>query len=399
MTLPAVGSTGSAINPERHANQGISKISVEVVRKRAARNDQNMLHLGELAHRLTFFTASLGGRRKFDVASEERDKLRRGVTMNPIRRADWVLCFLSALFCAAGAARAEDEAPELPSIESEETPNEEEPKLHATFADGYPVRFARRPLVLGEGMVRADARLTVGGVFGPGTFSSLDIGGAVSPIENLEVGLSTELTGAVPAPGGIGLISVIFSPTASYGDIPIYARYEYAKSVTALAAVDLILVVPSNTDFSLTAGMPLRIVELFGLFTMDMDINIRYRNGDKYASQILNPSKNTADFTFSGASITNITDQGYIEIGGGVGLVNVGGGEGAKNVVELPFFLGGGYTYKGKVLADIFAQFGWQPLMIANGPPNVDTFNVGKTWYVTVGATVHTKALFGKNRP
>jgi hypothetical protein len=309
-----------------------------------------------------------------------------------------VLCSLSAVFCTVGAARAEDEAAELSSIDSEVPANKEGLKLRATFADGYPVRFARRPLVLGEGMVRADGRLTVGGVFGPGTFSSLDIGGAVSPIENLEVGLSTELTGAVPAPGGVGLMSVIFSPTASYGDIPIYARYQYAQSETALGAVDLVLVLPSNTDFSLTAGLPLRILELFGLFTMDMNINIRYRNGDKYAAFISNPSKNTADFIFSGASITNITDYGYIEIGGGVGLVNVGGGAGAKNVVELPFFIGGGYTYKGKVLADIFAQFGWQPLMIANGPPNVDTFNVGETWYVTVGATVHTKALFGKNK-
>jgi hypothetical protein len=297
----------------------------------------------------------------------------------------WALVFtpIDAGAQAEGAAEAEE------ATDAEKAP--------AMFGASYPVRFARRPLVLHEGMVRADARVTVGGVFGPGTFSSLDIGGAVSPIEDLEVGLSTELTGAIPAPGGVGLVSVIFSPRATYGDIPIYARYQYAQSDTAVAAIDLILVLPSNTDFSLTAGIPLRIVELFGLFTMDMNINIRYRNGDKYADFISNPSKNTADFTFSGASITNITDNGYIEIGGGVGLVNVGGGDGAKNVVELPFFLGGGYTYEGKVLADIFAQFGWQPLMIANGPPNVDTFSVGETWYVTIGATVHTRALFGRN--
>lgn len=354
-----------------------------------------MPHSGDPAARACFFNEQ----KNFDAQSAERDRLRRDVTNNPIHRAACVLFSLSALFCASSAARAENEAAEVSRIESDEASNEEEEKLRATFAHGYPVRFARRPLVLHEGMVRADGRLTVGGVFGPGTFSSFDIGGAVSPIENLEVGLSTELTGAVPAPGGISLVSVIFSPTASYGDIPIYARYQYAQSETALAAVDLVLVLPSNTDFSLTAGIPLRIVELFGLFTMDMNINIRYRNGDKYAAFIPNPSKNTADFSFSGASVTNITDNGYIEIGGGVGLVNVGGGADARNVVELPFFLGGGYTYEGKVLADVFAQFGWQPLMIANGPPNVDTFNVGQTWYVTVGATVHTKALFGKHKP
>jgi hypothetical protein len=298
-----------------------------------------------------------------------------------------ILLIACALSMPPGTARAQSE---------EAAPGEEEAKA-ARFGAAYPVRFARRPLVLDEGMVRADGRLTVGGVQGPGTFSSLDLGGAISPIADLELGLSTELTGAVPAPGGISLITAILSPQASYGDIPIYARYQYAESETALAAVDLVLVLPTNTDFSMTAGFPLRVLELFGLFTMDMNINIRYRNGDKYAAFIPNPSKNTADFTFSGASITNITDHGYIEIGGGVGLINVGGGAGARNVVELPFFLGGGYTYAGKVLVDMFAQFGWQPLMTANGPPGVDTFNVGDTWYVTIGATVHTKPLFGKN--
>ena len=292
-----------------------------------------------------------------------------------------------------------DESAEATGEDASASPSaEEQPKPVTMFADAYPVRFARRPLVLSEGMVRADGRLTIGGVAGPGTFASLDLGGAISPIENLEVGLSTELTGAVPAAGGNSLITVIFSPQASYGDIPIYARYQFAESEVALAAVDLALVLPTNTDFQLIAGLPLRILELFGLFTMDMQLNIRYRNGDKYAAYSPNPSKNTVDFTFSGASITNITDHGYIEVGGGVGLVNVGGGTDVKNVLELPFFVGGGYTHEGKVLTDIFAQFGFNPLMTANSPPGLNTFNVAHDWYVTVGATVHTKPLFGKNK-
>ena len=255
-------------------------------------------------------------------------------------------------------ARAQDEDANT-DASAEETATDDGNAAPATFGSEYPVRFARRPLVLHEGMVRADSRLTIGGVRGSGTFSSMDLGGAVSPIENLELGLSTELTGSVPAPGGVSLIGVIFSPQASYGDIPIYARYQFAKSDVALLGVDLVLVLPTNTDFSITAGLPLRILEVFGLFTMDMNLNVRYRNGDKYA--IANGAKNTADFTFSGASITNITDNGYIEIGGGVGIVNVGGVAGAKNVVELPFFLGGGYTYEGDVLVDIFTQFGFNP--------------------------------------
>jgi hypothetical protein len=313
------------------------------------------------------------------------------------RVVSWVV-FVSLLVGPASAVQAEEEVTESARESTGTESAEAEEKPVAMFGEAYPVRFARRPLVMDEGMVRADGRLTVGGVPGTGTFSSLDIGGAVSPIENLELGLSTELTGSVPTSGGISLISIIFSPKASYGDIPIYARYQFAESDVVLVAVDLGLVLPSNTDFSLTAGLPLRIVELFGLFTMDATLSARYRNGDKYAAFIANPSKNTAEFAFSGASIINFTDNGFIEIGGGVAIVNVGGGDGAKNVIELPFFLGGGYTYEGKVLADIFAQFGFDPLMAANGPPGVDTFPVSDNWYVTIGATIHTKPLFGKNK-
>jgi len=316
-------------------------------------------------------------------------------------RVAYLILFASLLVAPVSTVQADDEGAEA-TREASNTPAaaEEEEEPDPTFGPTYPVRFAQRPLVLHEGMVRADGRLTVGGVPGSGTFSALDIGGAVSPVENLELGLSTELTGAVPAPGGISLITVIFSPQASYGDIPVYGRYQFLENETALLAVDLVLVLPAHTDFTMTASLPLRIVELFDLMTMDSAFSIRYRNGDKYAALpgVTNPSKNTADFTFSGGAAVNITNNGYLEIGGGVGIVNVGGGDGAKNVWEIPFFIGGGYTYEGKVLADIFAQFGFQPLMTANAPPGRDTFNVGDDWYVTIGATVHTKQLFAKNK-
>jgi len=312
-------------------------------------------------------------------------------------------CLLSA---PLGDAHAEEsEAPAEPSggepsegATSDEAAGDEQSTI-ATFGHSYPVRFARRPLVLDEGMVRADGRLTVGGVFGSGTFSALDLGGAVSPIENLEVGLSTEVTGSIPAPGGISLISVIFSPPkASYGDIPLYARYQVVETDAALLAVDFVLVLPTNTDFSMTAALPLRIIELFDFVTLDSKLGIRYLNGDSYAGFVTNPAKNTAQFFLDGGAVINITDNGFFEIGGGVAVVNLGGASGAKNVVEIPAYVGGGYTYEGKVLADIFAQFGWDPLMTAGGPTGVDTFNVKETWYLTLGATVHTKALFGKNK-
>lgn len=306
---------------------------------------------------------------------------------------------LLSLSTAMGLARAEEStaSSEPSATESSTAAEAEEEAPPATFGS-YPVRFARRPLVIDKGMVRADGRMTVGGVPGSGTFSALDLGGAVSPIENLELGLSTELTGAIPAPGGVSLIGIIFSPQASYGDIPIYARYQFVETDAAVLGLDFAMVLPSNTDFSMTVAMPLRIIELFGLITMDSRLGIRYLNGDSYTAYVAIPAKNTAQFFLDGGAALNFTDNGFLEIGGGVALVNVGGVSGARNVVEIPAYIGGGYTYEGKVLADIFAQFGWDPLMTAGGPTGVDTFNISSTWYVTIGATVHTKALFGKNK-
>lgn len=317
-------------------------------------------------------------------------------------------CGVTCVLASAGRVQAEDELieeeiqqeikREAEDVEREAVgPTDPETeaadaKAVATF-HGFPTRFARRPLVLNEGMVRADGRFLVGGSFAS-TTSALDIGGAVSPIDGLEVGLSTELTGAVPAPGGVGLVTVLFSPDAEYGDIPVYSRYQFYEGDKGfLAGVDLVLVLPSNTDFTLTAGIPMRVIELFGIFTIDMNVNLLYRNGNKFGG----PSDNTLDFTFGGASAINITDHGFVEIGGGVGVVNVNGGAGFNNVVELPFFLGGGYTLQRKVLVDFFAQFGWMPLMTANAPQGRDTFNVGETWFLTIGASIYTRPLFGKN--
>jgi hypothetical protein len=349
------------------------------------------------------------GERNAHSKSCERDTLPPIAQEKKMARFLYLVLFVSFLIAPSGVVHADEgteatgaeetEATESKAAEaSSEAAAEEAEKPVKTFGPDYPVRFARRPLVLAEGMVRADGRLTVGGVTGTGTFSALDLGGAVSPIENLEVGLSTELTGGAPAPGGNSLISIIFSPNASYGDIPVYARYKFLESGPAQLAVDFMLVLPTNTDFQMRAALPLRVIEMFGFVTLEGSLAIGYRNGDKYAAFIPNPSKNTGEFSYVGGASINITDNGYIEIGGGVALVNVGGGDGAKNVIEIPFYLGGGYTYEGKVLVDIFAQFGFEPLMTANGPAGIDTFNVGNDWYITLGASVHTKSLFGKNK-
>lgn len=294
---------------------------------------------------------------------------------------------------SAGGVEAQ---PEVATAEEEE---EDEDEIAAT-SYAYPIRWARRPLVIHEGMVRGDSRIYVGGVSGPGTWSSIDIGGAVSPVEGLEVGISSQRIGTVPALAGNGLLTVIMSPRGRYGDIPIYARYQYHETNIFAAGVDLVLTMPANTDFKLTANVPLRIFEIMGIFTMDMNTGLTLVAGDSFAAYTSDPSNVTFDFDWGGTGSVNITDHGFIQIGGGVSVVNLNGGPGVKSVIELPAFLGGGYTWLSnkELLVDFFVQSGFLPVMFANQPTGLNMFDVGNTWFVTFGAQVYTRPLFGKNR-
>ena len=136
--------------------------------------------------------------------------------------------------------------------------------------------------------------------------------------------------------------------------------------------------------------MPLRIFEILGVFTMDMNTAVTLVAGDSYEAFTTSPSNLTFDVTWGGAGTANITDHGFIQIGGGVGVFNLNGGAGVKNVVELPAFLGGGYTYESKqdLLVDFFVQSGFLPVMFAHRPAGIQTFDVKSTWFVTFGAQV-----------
>jgi hypothetical protein len=308
-----------------------------------------------------------------------------------------------ALWTASSAVHAQDEQTraDAESTEVEATEEEAAEERDTPRTDyGYPIRWARRPLVLLEGMVRADGRIYVGGNLGPGTLSSIDIGGAVSPVDGLEIGISSQRIGTVPITAGNGLITAIMSPNGRYGDIPIYARYQFHETRIWAVGIDVVLTLPANTDFKLTANVPMRIFEILGLFTMDMNTGFTLVAGDSYAGFTTDPSNITFDFDWGGAGTVNITDHGFIQIGGGVSVVNLNGGAGVKSVLELPFFLGGGYTYESKknLLVDFFVQSGFLPLMFANQPQGIEMFEVASTWFVTFGAQVYTEPLFGKHR-
>ena len=94
----------------------------------------------------------------------------------------------------------------------------------------YPKGYAQRPLVMNKHMLRGTFSIDVKRLSFPSgsgarqTLVALDFGAAFSPLNNLEVGISNYRLGSTPPKAGQGLFPIIVSPSADFGDIPIYAR-------------------------------------------------------------------------------------------------------------------------------------------------------------------------------
>jgi hypothetical protein len=63
--------------------------------------------------------------------------------------------------------------------------------------------------------------------------------------------------------------------------------------------------------------------------------------------------------------------------------------------------VGGGYTHvlKNLVMLDIFAQFGWRPLVYLNPPSGVDFVPVAQSWVLAVGVAIHTSPILQRGDP
>lgn len=274
----------------------------------------------------------------------------------------------------------------------------------------YPKAYAQRPLVMDKHMLRGTfsvdvKRLGLQSVGGAGqTLVALDFGAAFSPLENLEVGISNYRLGSTPPKASQGLFPIIASPSGDFGDIPIYGRYSFMRKDYVEMSLDLVMVLPSNTNFAMTFGVPVRIRARPSV-TIDtgMELTVLTKGA---GTNIELPVKGTF----------NITPAGFIFGESGFSFQNLGRNAistvttssvpdsnvafpVAKNQVFMPLAIGGGYTVvvKGKVMIDVFGRFGWNPFAYLNPPTGVDFVPAGDTWFLGVGAIIHTRPLLKTN--
>ncbi len=123
----------------------------------------------------------------------------------------------------------------------------------------YPKSYSIRPLTMQRGMVRANGIFTFWDD-GVDLISGITLGGSISVTDDIELGLNNYRIGSSLQQNYEGLVAVVFSPSAGYGDIPIYGRYRFLHLDKLDFAGDIILVMPIDTPFALEVALPFRVI-------------------------------------------------------------------------------------------------------------------------------------------
>lgn len=183
------------------------------------------------------------------------------------------------------------------------------------------------------------------------------------------------------------------------------ARYSFLRKDYVEIAADFVMVLPSNTNFAVTFGVPVR-VRARPAVTIDTGMEF----------SVLTKSAG-ANLELPVKGMFNITSAGFIFGESGFSFQNLGRNTitttttssvsdsnvafpVAKNQAFIPLGIGGGYTVviKGKVMMDVFGRFGWNPFVYLNPPTGVNAVPARDTWSIGVGTIIYTRPLSGARK-
>ena len=226
---------------------------------------------------------------------------------------------------------------------------EADPVQEAVVApdSGMQLNYVRRGLTLPKMTLRGDLTLGITGGGGGTTDFSMSIGGSFGIIDNLEVGISSWRMGTMRGPFGppgslSGLISLRFTNGFAFGDIPLWGRYRILDGKFELA-VELGLLIPTNSFFGLWAGVPMRI-HLSDSFTIDTGVHfgVSFVTGGAFTDLRI-----PVELNFG------IGDAMYVGLNTGLGVADFEG-------IYVPLGAQFGYTINlgdGNPLLDLEAEF------------------------------------------
>jgi hypothetical protein len=297
----------------------------------------------------------------------------------------WLLS--GVFFLLAPAAAAQDDASSEAPAERDATsapvgaPVPEEAASEWT----YPKSYSVRPLTMDQGMVRANAIFTVWDD-GVDTVFGMTLGGSIGVLDDLELGINNYRIGSSLQQRYEGLIPVIFTPSAGFGNMPLYGRYRFVRREKLDFAGDLIFVLPVDTAFALEVALPFRIKPNDRL-SVDTGLEVRGTFGSDKRADIRIPAIVNYNFS-SRAFISGETGVQFVNLGKGF---NTAPADIQGVAIPIAFRAGGTWKKEGKFLADLFAGFAFPQLVEAGTSRKTVDFGI---WDVFVGVAFYTRPLF-----
>ena len=298
----------------------------------------------------------------------------------------WLLLGVLALLPRAVVAQDEVSSEAPPEGDAVSTPVDSavvETANESAFT--YPKSYSVRPLTMQKGMIRAN------GIFdfwddGVDTVFGMTLGASIGVTDDLELGINNYRIGSSLQQRYEGLIPVIFTPSAGFGNMPLYGRYRFVKREKLDFAGDLIFVLPTDTAFALEVALPFRIKPNDRL-SVDTGVEVRGTFG----------SSKRADIRIPAIVNYNISDRAFIAGETGVQFVNLGKGfntapaDSQGVAIPIGFRAGGTWKKADKHLIDLFAGFAFPELFEFGTSRSTVDFGI---WDIFVGVAFYTRPLF-----
>ena len=298
----------------------------------------------------------------------------------------WLLLGVLALLPRAVVAQDEVSSEAPPEGDAVSTPVDSavvETANESAFT--YPKSYSVRPLTMQKGMIRAN------GIFdfwddGVDTVFGMTLGASIGVTDDLELGINNYRIGSSLQQRYEGLIPVIFTPSAGFGNMPLYGRYRFVKREKLDFAGDLIFVLPTDTAFALEVALPFRIKPNDRL-SVDTGVEVRGTFG----------SSKRADIRIPAIVNYNISDRAFIAGETGVQFVNLGKGFNTAPAdtqgvaIPIGFRAGGTWKKADKHLIDLFAGFAFPELFEFGTSRSTVDFGI---WDIFVGVAFYTRPLF-----
>ena len=249
----------------------------------------------------------------------------------------------------------------------------------------YPKSYSVRPLTMQKGMIRAN------GIFdfwddGVDTVFGMTLGASISVTDDLELGINNYRIGSSLQQRYEGLIPVTFTPSAGFGNMPLYGRYRFVKREKLDFAGDLIFVLPTDTPFALEMALPLRIKPNDRL-SVDTGVEVRGTFGSAKHADIRIPA--IVNYNFSGrAFISGETGVQFVNLGKDF---NTAPADSQGVAIPIGFRAGGTWKKEDKHLIDLFAGFAFPELIEAGTSRSTVDFGI---WDIFVGVAFYTRPLF-----